>query len=115
MEDPTKLGHNRTGMQMSPLQGEMLRRTARQAAILADTDLAEQPEATLVAELRREYVNEADALGSVPPPGTLSGALKSGAAMISGKRVQVFIDKVAERMAYERGGTRLYDAALVKV
>ena len=27
----------------------------------------------------------------------------------------MFIDKVAERMAYERGGTRLYDAALVKV
>jgi ferritin-like metal-binding protein YciE len=29
--------------------------------------------------------------------------------------MQVFIDKVAERLAYERGGTRLYDAALVKV
>jgi bacterioferritin (cytochrome b1) len=26
----------------------------------------------------------------------------------------VFIDKVAERMAFERSGTRLYDAALVK-
>src|SRR5690606_29167144 len=53
--------------------------------------------------------------GSVPPPGTLSGMVKSGAAMVTGKRLQVFIDKIAERMAYERGGTRLYDAALVKV
>jgi len=116
MEDPTKLGHNRTGMQMSPLHGEMLRQSAEDAAILADVSLEDvrQPEATLIAELRREYVNEADALGSVPPPGTLTGALQSGAGMMTGKRLQVLIDKIAERMAYERGGTRLYDAALVK-
>jgi bacterioferritin (cytochrome b1) len=115
MEDPTKLGHNRTGMQMSPLQSEMLMRTARDAAVIAEPIDPDQPEALLLSELRREYVNEADALGSVPPPGTLSGVVKSGAAMISGNRLQVFIDKIAERMAYERGGTRLYDAALVKV
>lgn len=117
MEDPTKLGHNRTGMQMSPLQSEMLLRASGDAALLADAsgEGVEQPEATLIAESRREYVNEADALGSVPPPATISGAVKSGVGMVTGKRLQVFIDKVAERMAYERGGTRLYDAALVKV
>jgi bacterioferritin (cytochrome b1) len=117
MEDPTKLGHNRTGMQMSPLHAEMLRTSAQEAMIVSDasSDGVEQPEAMLLAETRREYINEADALGSVPPPGTLTGALKSGAGMITGKRLQVLIDKVAERMAYERGGTRLYDAALVKV
>lgn len=117
MEDPTKLGHNRTGMQMSPLKGELLLRSAEDAAAITDAseEGIEQPEAMLIAEARREYINEADALGSVPPPGTLSGALKSGAGMVTGKRLQVFIDKVAERMAYERGGTRLYEAALVKV
>jgi rubrerythrin len=120
MEDPTKLGHNRTGMQMSPLQSEMLLKSSGDAAIIADSSGEslgglEQPEATLIAESRREYVNEADALGSVPPPGTLTGALKSGAGMMTGKRLQVLIDKIAERMAYERGGTRIYDAALVKV
>lgn len=115
MEDPTKLGRNRTGMQMSPLHAEMLNKTARDAAIATGPANPEQPEALLLAELRREYINEADALGSVPPPGTLSGAVKAGAAMVTGKRLQVFVDKIAERMAYERGGTRLYDAALVKV
>jgi len=117
MEDPTKVGHNRTGMQMSPLHGEMLRRSARDAAVVADmsTEGVEQPEATLMAETRREYINEAEALGSVPPPGTITGALKSGVGLMTGKRLQVLIDKVAERMAFERGGTRLYDAALVKV
>jgi|SRR5688572_25256109 len=115
MEDPTRLGLNRTGMQMSPRNSEALLDAAREAAATLDPNEADQPEALLMSELRRQYVNEAEALGSMPPPGTLAGALKSGAGMITGKRLHVLIDKVAERMAYERGGTRLYDAALVKV
>lgn len=117
MEDPTSLGHNRTGMQMSPLHSEALLNAAREAQSQTQADAIEpdQPEALLMSEVRREYVNEADALGSVPPPGTVTGAIKSGAGMLTGKRLQVLIDKVAERLAYERGGTRLYDAALVKV
>jgi rubrerythrin len=115
MEDPTKLGQNRTGMQMSPLHSEALLISARDAAAMLEPVEPDQPEAMLMSELRREYVNEAEALGSMPPPGTMTGALKAGVGMLTGKRLQVFIDKVAERMAYERGGTRLYDAALVKV
>jgi ferritin-like metal-binding protein YciE len=64
--------------------------------------------------MRREYVNEADAIGSMPPPATAKGMLKAGAGALTGTRMQVFIDKMGERLAYERGGTRLYDAALVK-
>ena len=116
MEDPTELGRNRTGMQMSPLQSEMLMQSSRLAEQLEPTSADEiPPENLLLAELRREYVNEAEALGSIPPPTTVKGALKSGLGALVGQRMQVFIDKVAERMAYERGGTRLYDAALVKV
>ncbi|HET9862469.1 MAG TPA: ferritin-like domain-containing protein [Steroidobacteraceae bacterium] len=114
MEDPTHLGHNRTGMQMSPLHGELLSQAAREIAPDTDGAAGMQPEATLLAETRREYINEAEALGSIPPPATLKGAAKSGAGMLTGQRLQVFIDKVAERMAYERGGARLYDAAIVK-
>jgi bacterioferritin (cytochrome b1) len=115
MEDPTRLGHNRTGMQMSPLQSEMLLKSSRDLASQTDVADTTQPEAMLMAEVRREYVNDAEALGSIPPPGTVTGALKSTAGMMTGRRLQVLIDKVAERMAFERGGTRLYDAALVKV
>jgi bacterioferritin (cytochrome b1) len=116
MEDPTQLGRNRTGMQMSPLQSEMLMESARAAEILNPQTIDETaPDDLLMAELRREYINEAEALGSIPPPTTMKGAMKSGLGALTGHRMQVFIDKVAERMAYERGGTRLYDAALVKV
>jgi hypothetical protein len=116
MEDPTELGRNRTGMQMSPLQSEMLMEASRDAQLMNTDSIDElQPESLLMAEVRREYVNEAEALGSIPPPTTMKGVVKSGLGALTGHRMQVFIDKIAERMAYERGGTRLYDAALVKV
>jgi bacterioferritin (cytochrome b1) len=116
MEDPTALGRNRTGMQMSPLQSEMLGEASgwEDEKTPAPTDEL-QPESLRLAELRREYIDDADALGSVPPPTTMKGAIKSGIGAVTGHRMQVLIDKVAERLAYERGGTRLYDAALVKV
>jgi hypothetical protein len=67
-----------------------------------------------LAAARAEYIKEADPLGSVPPPGTMKGMLKSGVEMLAGNRAQVFIDKLGERLAFERGGTRLYEALITK-
>ena len=115
MEDQnTSLGHNRTGIAASPLNDELQVNAPRGLAVQPDSPLL-NPETTLLAELRREYVNDADALGSIPPPPTLKGMAKSGAGALKNQRMHVFIDKLAERLAYERGGTRLYDAALVKM
>jgi len=115
-EDPnTTLGHNRTGLAMSPLHDELLIGSMNdEAQGQADTPLM-NPETTQLAQLRAEYVSQADSLGSIPPPSTLKGMAKSGAGAMKNQRMHVFIDKLAERLAYERGGTRLYDAALVKV
>jgi hypothetical protein len=121
MEARTELGHNRTGVQMSPLDtadmlagaddiADALAPTEVDAALIsADTrgDLAD-------AQLREAYATEADSLGSVPVPGTLKGVAKSGVDMLTGKRPQVLMDKLGERLAFERGGVRLYDALLVK-
>lgn len=115
MEDPTRLGNNRTGIQRSPLHDELLLEESAQQRPAEQLTIKNQPENLLMAELRREYVNEAEALGSMPAPSTWRGALESGANALLGRRMQVLMDKIAERLAYERGGTRLYDAALVKV
>jgi rubrerythrin len=40
--------------------------------------------------------------------------LKSGAQMLSGNRPEVLLDKLGERLAFERGGTRLYEALITK-
>jgi hypothetical protein len=67
-----------------------------------------------LAAIRADYIREADGLGSVPPPGTLKGALKSGAQILSGNRPEVLLDKLGERLAFERGGTRLYEGLITK-
>jgi bacterioferritin (cytochrome b1) len=107
--DSTRLGTNRTGLQMSPVQSqEMLDNM--------DVDVVESAlsRGDSLSGVRLSYIAEADPLGSVPAPGTLKGMAKSGAKMLTGRRPQAFIDKLAERLAFERGGTRLYDAVLVK-
>jgi rubrerythrin len=99
---------NRTGMQMSPQDAK---------ALLAGAEAtipSSEGGASALAELRQSYAREADSLGSVPLPGTLKGAVKSGAQMLTGKRPQLLIDKLAERAAFERTGVRLYDALLAK-
>ena len=75
---------------------------------------AETADASPLNEVRLLYIREADPLGSIPPPVTVKGAVKAAAKLLKGERPQAFIDKLAERLAYERGGTRLYDAVIAK-
>ncbi|HEY9106970.1 MAG TPA: ferritin-like domain-containing protein [Roseateles sp.] len=121
METRTQLGQNRTGTQMSPVDtADMLRGADDIADAIEPTDV----DAALVsgdtrgdladAQLRESYAGEADPLGSVPLPATLTGLAKSGVALLTGKRPQVLMDKLGERLAFERSGVRLYDALLVK-
>lgn len=115
--DSTRLGANRTGMQTSPkLSEEMLENVDAVAVDIVSIDVLANDaiDADAFERTRREYILEADGLGSMPPPSTVKGVFKSGAQMIAGNRPQVFIDKLAERLAFERGGTRLYDAILAK-
>jgi ferritin-like protein len=108
MKQETKIGMNRTGMDMSPVDsGELLQGSER------SMPTSEGDEGALAA-IRAEYIREADALGSVPPPGTMKGVLKNGVQMLTGNRPQVLLDKLGERLAFERGGTRLYEALITK-
>jgi hypothetical protein len=108
MSSQAQLGTNRTGIQTSPVDTKKLL-TAED-----ELDLRFNGDASEFAEIKILSITEADRLGSVPPPATVKGKLKSGMKMMTGARPQVFIDKLAERAAYERGGTRLYDALIVK-
>lgn len=104
--EASRIGMNRTGLQMSPtLSREMLEIVDEGAADVRGIE---------IAETRREYILEADGLGSVPPPTTVKGVLKTGAGLLTGAHLNLFVDKLAERLAFERGGVRLYDAVLAK-
>jgi rubrerythrin len=102
----TSLGMNRTGLQMSPQDSKRLLDTA--------DSIVTPPDPTVSTAMRKQYIEDAEPLGSVPLPGTLKGAITTGAKLIGGQNPQLLLDKLAERLAYERGGTRVYDALITK-
>lgn len=110
MKNPaSKMGHNLTGAQMSPKD------TARQLDAIKHfpADVPGNPSQLMNA--RRDIGAESGRIGSVPVPGSAKGMLKSTFEKMLGKNPEVLINKLGERLAYERTGVRLYEAALAKV
>jgi rubrerythrin len=94
METMTEVGMNHSGMLVAEDGGEkMLENTALTKPRSGDE--------TELAKIRLQYAKEADPVGTLPEP-QQSGVMA------------VLMDKLGERMAFERAGTRLYDALMVK-
>jgi rubrerythrin len=98
---------NRTGIQASPADSAKTIEAAQNATPTSAGD------GIGLARIRRQYAEEAEPLGTMPPPATVKGAIKSAAAALGGNRALFLLDKIAERMAFERTGVRLYDELLV--
>jgi len=109
MATAAKVGTNYTGVQMSPKDNKRL----LDAVNDIHPDVPGDERGMLVE--RTERAAEADRIGSVPVPGSAKGMLKTGFDMMRGKSPEVFIDKLGERLAYERNGVRLYEAMIAKV
>jgi rubrerythrin len=107
MQTRTELGRNRTGVQMSPIDTEAMTNPEGAPAI---DPVAPRGD----SQLRVTYAAEAEPLGTVPIPATMKGVAKSTADLLTGKRPQVLVDKLGERLAFERGGVRLYETLLLK-
>ncbi|MGH8226745.1 MAG: ferritin-like domain-containing protein [Steroidobacteraceae bacterium] len=113
MEEATNIGlKNRTGLQMHAALARELVQTVTGGGNV--TPPAEDGGREF-GQARADFVSDADPIGTMPAPTTAKGVAKSGIEMLKGGRPQVFIDKLAERAAFERGGTRLYDSLLVKL
>jgi hypothetical protein len=103
------VGMNRTGIQMSPLE------TGR---MLDDDDILTRGtpgDDSAALQLREAYIADSGGIGSIPAPGTVTGMVSMGVDMLTGDKPQILLDKMAERLAFERTGTRLYDALLTKL
>lgn len=101
-------GHNRTGIKASPLDGRALER-------IAPDNPSPLPEALGATTLRENFTRQADRLGSVPPVATAKGIAETALQALQGHRLAAFVDKLGERLAFERSGVRAYEAVLVKV
>jgi rubrerythrin len=104
---PTDLGPNRTGADRSP------------ANVADAVDYASKfvtpvlmPEGLTAA--RVQYSLEAEPSGSMAPPSSAMGKAASVVQALKGNNASVFLDLLAERLAFERTGTRIYESILIK-
>jgi len=106
-EKPTDAGVNRTGIAASPIDGHRLVEAA-EATIPGMTN------GTTFESARMELARGAGPVGTLPPPLSLKGVFKTIVEAAKGHEPTVFLDKLGERLAFERTGVRLYDALLAK-
>lgn len=108
MEKTITVVMNRTGREMAPLsKGEMISHAQAEAGRAPEGDGAF--EAVHIA-----YTEEAERVGSVPIPATIKGVATTAVSKMTGRKPEVLMDKLGERLAFERAGTRLYEAMLLK-
>jgi len=108
MNHSTDAGMNKTGIDMSPIDMKEL------LSGVEASEPSSQGDKQTLAAYRSSYIMEADPIGFVPAPGSLKGAAKTGMQKLTGKKPEVLLDKLGARLAFERAGTRLYDALLDK-
>ncbi|MDD5578604.1 MAG: ferritin-like domain-containing protein [Methylobacter sp.] len=108
MNKHTQLGMNRTGIQMSPLD------TAKLKNIAAEVPPDVGGNSDVLAAFRGKFVADAEPIGSVPVPGNLKGLVGTAMEKLTGHHIEVLVDKLGERLAFERTGVRLYEAILAK-
>lgn len=94
MQTTTEVGMNHSGMLVAEDGGQKM---------MENMELTRPPRGDErdLAKMRLEYAKDAEPVGTMPEP------QQSGITA-------VLMDKLGERMAFERAGTRLYDALMVK-
>jgi hypothetical protein len=103
-----KMGTNTTGIATSPIDSKELIEFAQAIPPSSPGSEAE------AAAVRSEYARESGTVGSVPPPASLKGVVKAAGELIQGRPPALLIDKLGERLQFERSGTRLYEALIAK-
>jgi ferritin-like protein len=112
MENEIVAGMNRTGMDMAPSrEADMAGYAQAEAGRAPDSDGAFEA-------VHMAYIEETERVGSVPlaapAKGKAAKGASKGAAKMPAGEPAVLIDKLGERLAFERAGTRLYEAMLLK-
>jgi len=98
---------NRTGNSMSPVDSI---KTIKGAVELSHPTVGD---GSAISDNRISYIREADDIGSVPLPTSFKGVTEALQEQIMTGN-HALIDKLGDRLAFERSGTRLYEALLTK-
>lgn len=109
MKKPTNMGKNQTGTDMAPVESA---KTAQGAIDGGPSPAGDFTQAH--AHFYAQYQAELEPIGTMPPPSKVRGVMKSALEALKGHKATVLLDKIGERLAFERTGTRLYELLLVK-
>jgi len=110
MTTHAELGMNRTGIATSPKLTEEMLEGQKEFAPDAPGDERK------ISNTRSLTAQEWDTrIGSVPPPTTVKGAVKTGLTALKGESPTQFIDRLGARLAFERSGVRMYEALISKL
>jgi rubrerythrin len=100
---------NLTGMNMQPMESSKMREAGRLFPPTMDGD------DTLILEQRSLYLAEGEPIGSIPAALSPRGVVETLKGAVTDKSPATLMDKLGERLAFERTGTRLYQAMLGKI
>lgn len=107
MEKSVHLGKNLTGIAMSPLQSKLMLAGTEAAPITGGSEYA-------LHAVGKDYIEQAEPVGSVPLPGTVQGALKALKDKLTGQHTEMLLNKLGERLAFERSSSRVYECFISK-
>lgn len=107
MKESTDFGINRTGIGMSPIDSRELIDGAEKSTPSSPGD------AQAIADVRIDEASSQGIIGTIPPPTSVKGVVTTIIESIS-KNPNIVLDKLGERLAFERTGTRLYEGLLAK-
>jgi rubrerythrin len=103
----SEIGMNKTGISTAPHMSKEM--------IASSNDFPVAQDGTTTADdFRMQYMGQGVTIGSVPPPMSIKGMAKSALQAVQGKKAILLVDKLAERLAFERSGVRLYEALMLK-
>jgi hypothetical protein len=105
---PTSIGKNRTGIATALVRSGAVVEAASEDPLVTDA------ESSKLLPLRTSFARAADPVGTMPPPASLKGMAKNLVEKLRGRNPMVLLDKMGERLAFERTGVRLYEAMLAK-
>lgn len=107
MARANQMGVNRTGMDMSPVRGKAMKENHEQT-------ISGPIRYQRLDDIRRSYTSPEATMGSVPLPTSPKGLLSSGKEKFKGYNPEVLINKLGERLGFERAGVRMYEALILK-
>jgi hypothetical protein len=108
MNQQATLGTNRTGIAAAPQRSQEMRTGMEEFPPTSEGSAQD------IAMVRIAYAKEAEPLGSMPLPASMKKTAKTAIKTVIGEQPTLLMDKLGERLAFERSGTRLYEALVSK-